>query len=207
MPVEHKTTTTENRKTFIQKIESLNPHHLFLIMSVSGSAFIFAFLLITFNLSYSADSQVEFPGAFIFSTGLIVIANLSINQTVRYYLRENMHKMVIFLGITLMMGISFLLSQIVAWEQLYEQGVRISGIAFESYLYLLSGLHVLHLLGAMVYLALMFFSYIRASVDPVKTLVMTTNPYQMIRLKMLVTCWNFLDIVWIIIFINFIFVL
>ena len=207
MRVEPKITTTENRNTFIQKIGNLNPHNLFLYMSVFGSASIFAFLLIAFNLSFSADSRIEFPDAFLFSTGLLIIANLSISRTISYYLSENMHKMVIFLGITLMMGISFLLSQFVAWEQLYVQGVRISGIAFESYLYLLSGLHVLHLLGAMIYLGLLFFTYIRASIDPVKTLVMTTNPYQMVRLKMLVTCWNFLDIAWIIIFINFFFLL
>ena len=207
MRAEPKTSSAQKAKTFIQKMESMNPHHLFLYMSVMGSAFIFVFVLITFNISGASGIDIQFPPAFYVATLSLIIANLSIRRVIRHFLEENMHKIVVFIGITMMMNITFLLSQFVAWEQLYYQGVRISGDAFGSYIYLISALHVLHLLAAFVFLARQFFTYLRASSDAVKALMVTTNPYHLVKLKMLVTCWNFLDIVWIAIAINFFIVL
>ena len=111
------------------------------------------------------------------------------------------------MGFTLMMSISFLLSLLVAWEQLYAAGFRIAGSAFGSYAFMITGLFAFHILIAIFFLFSQFFAYVRATRDPVKQLILTTNPYQMVRLKMLVTCWNFLDIVWLAIAINFFIVL
>ena len=207
MRLEQRTTTVEEKQTFIERIENLNPHHLFLYMSILGSAVVFVFLLLAFNLSYNPELSIELPMAFIASTIFLLIGNFAVRLSVAQHRKENMHKVVIYTGLAMMMGISYLLSQVVAWEQLYQQGIRISGTAFGSYVFLTSGLHVVHLLGGMTFLSFIFFSYIRASVDPVKALMLVTNPYQTVKLKMLVTCWNFLDIVWLAMMINFIIIL
>jgi len=207
MRIEQKTTRVEDRMNFIQKIEQLNPHHLFLYMSVLGSALIFACLLLAFNLSYIPEFKIYFPLAFIMSTVFLLVANLAVKKTVIHHNKENMHKVVVYSGIALMLGICYILTQFIAWQELYIQDVRMSGSAFGSYLFLISGLHVLHLVGGMIFLSITFFTYLKASVDPVKSLMLVTNPYQLVKLKMLVTCWNFLDIVWIAVMINFIILL
>lgn len=207
MRIEQTTSPVKEKISIIQRIEQLNPHLLFLYMSIMGSALIFACLLLAFNLSYVPEFTIDFPIAFIFSTLLLVAANVAVKQTIVPHKMENMHKVVVYTGIALMLGIGYLLAQIIAWEQLIHQDVKISGVAFGSYLFLISGLHLLHIIGGLVFLSFVFFNYLRASVDPIKSLVLVTNPYQMVKLKMLVTCWNFLDIVWIAIMINFIILL
>ena len=207
MAVEQKIKSSREKKTFLQRLESLNPHLLFIYLSIVGSGVIFLFLLVMFNISNSSAVDVSLPEAFLISTATLMASNITVRLSLRHFERENMHKMVITLGITLVLTILFLLSQVIGWEQLVRQGSVLSGKAFESYIFMISGLHFIHVLGATIFLSYLFISYIKASTDPVKALVTVTNPYERVKLKMLITCWNFLDIVWIVILINFLFTL
>src|SRR6185295_19563134 len=58
---------------------------------------------------------------------------------------------------TVVLGVGFLVSQLIAWRQLAKQGVYIASNPHSSFFYLFTAAHAIHLLGgllALVYLAL-----------------------------------------------------
>jgi cytochrome c oxidase subunit 3 len=51
---------------------------------------------------------------------------------------------------TLLLGIAFVISQLVAWRHLVNDGVYVSGNPHSSFFYLFTGAHGLHLCGGMI---------------------------------------------------------
>ena len=192
------------KDSFLTGIEKMNPHLLFLCLTLSGSFLVFLFLLAGFNLSYFASSaDIYVPTAFYISTAFLAASSVLLMRIYNLFRDENMAAMAKTLGLTLILSLAFALSQVVGWTQLYLQQVYLKGASFGSYMYLITGIHLIHILGGMCYLYFMFFSYLSATTDPVKELIIVTNPYQLVKLKMLYYIWLFLDVVWLIIFINF----
>jgi cytochrome c oxidase subunit 3 len=56
----------------------------------------------------------------------------------------------LWLGLTLLLGITFLRGQWLAWGQLAESGFRVASSPSSSFVYLLTGMHGLHLLGGVL---------------------------------------------------------
>lgn len=85
---------------------------------------------------------------------------------------------------SLVMGFVFLVGQIGGWYLLYESGVSFAGKNPKmSYLYLLSGLHGVHLVGG-----LMFLYYV---------LVGYEKPKPRRYLEIAVYFWHFLGVLWV----------
>jgi cytochrome c oxidase subunit 3 len=62
-----------------------------------------------------------------------------------------------WLVVTLVLGVLFMVGQVVAWTQLMAQGVAARGSAHGTFFLLLTGAHALHLLGGLIGLALAAF--------------------------------------------------
>ena len=107
--------------------------------------------------------------------------------------------------ITLFLGISFMISQFVGWKELMGSGIQLQGYVSGSYLYVISGLHVLHLFGGIIFIYVEFIKVWQKSKDPVKSLIYFTDPYQKLKLELMRTYWNFMDILWVAIFFYFLF--
>jgi cytochrome c oxidase subunit 3 len=58
-----------------------------------------------------------------------------------------------WLTITLLLGVVFLLGQLLAWRQLAAQGIYLNTNPHSSFFYLLSGTHGLHVVGGVIALA------------------------------------------------------
>lgn len=57
-----------------------------------------------------------------------------------------------WLWATLLLGLVFVAGQLTAWRQLVAQGIYLPGNPHNSFFYILTGLHGLHLLGGIVFL-------------------------------------------------------
>jgi len=52
--------------------------------------------------------------------------------------------------LTVVLGLAFLVGQVLAWRQMEARGFFLSGNPSSSFFYLLTGMHALHLLGGVV---------------------------------------------------------
>jgi cytochrome c oxidase subunit 3 len=95
-----------------------------------------------------------------------------------------------WLPITLVLGLGFLAGQWMAWSQLVQQGVFISSNPSNSFFYLLTGAHAIHLAGGLVALA-----YAAATAA-------FSQAWERRRMVVDVTSWywHFMAVLWIYIF-------
>lgn len=92
-------------------------------------------------------------------------------------------------GATVILGICFLLGQILAWQQLALQGVYLSTNPSSSFFYVLTGSHGVHLLGGVVALLYLSWKMWRHPAAPSKTMVDVAGIY-----------WHFMDGLWVYVF-------
>ena len=102
-------------------------------------------------------------------------------------------------ALLLAMGLSllFLLAQFLGWRSLLQQNLWINSGNAASYLYVISGLHFLHVVGGFPFLLAFYSSARNQTKEPVRALVFFSDPEQALRLRLLRIYWHFLDGLWI----------
>ncbi len=96
-----------------------------------------------------------------------------------------------WLNITTLLGITFLVGQWLAWKQLENSGFYVATSPSSSFVYLLTGMHALHLIGGII--ALMYatvISWLHRPVEARRIVVDVSAWY-----------WHFMAILWIYIFV------
>ncbi len=91
------------------------------------------------------------------STALIVASSLTISRAQKSLRRADEAGYGRWLGVTLLLGLGFVVSQLLAWRQLVAAGVYMRSNPHSSFFYVLTGLHGLHLLGGIAGLAYLLF--------------------------------------------------
>jgi len=90
------------------------------------------------------------PPVVVLSTALIVLSSLTMTLAQRSLGRGDERPYRRWLAATLVLGLAFLGSQLLAWRQLVAQGVYLATNPHSSFFYVLTGLHGLHLLGGIL---------------------------------------------------------
>lgn len=141
----------------------------------------------------------ELPKLFYISTALILISSITMNTTVSSIKAGNLAGMKRAALITLLLGIGFVVTQWLAWEFLYENRIVFAGKhsnASGSFLYILTGLHALHLIAGILSLTFVWAKAMRGlySID---------NHY---GVEITAIFWHFLDALWIFLFLFLLFI-
>jgi cytochrome c oxidase subunit 3 len=113
---------------------------------------IILFGTLTFAFAITARPQVvlPIPGLFFFNTLLLLFSSLALHFALS---TEELARKRNYQRIALWIGGSFLFSQAYAWISMLAEGLTLNSNGQElAYLYLLSGLHALHLLGGLLFL-------------------------------------------------------
>ena len=148
------------------------------------------------------------PAAFSISTAVIIISSVTMILGVRAFKTRQMPRYRMLLSVTLILGLLFGLLQCGGFYQLYHQlqqvringqvlnqaaTVRLNGNPSESFLFIIAGLHLLHLLGGLVALLFVFFRAFRTNV----------KTYNATGIEIVATYWHFVDALWIYLFVFF----
>ncbi|WP_339925415.1 cytochrome c oxidase subunit 3 [uncultured Cyclobacterium sp.] len=201
----------ERKKThWFKRMEQMHPYQTLIYLAMFSSGLIFLFLTLSFIFSQSETNsfaQYKIPKPFIISS-LILFGSAFISEKILpAFLAHDLKKTKINLVYTLFLGLSFTAFQFKGWEELSNSGVDFTGLPAGSFLYLLSGIHLVHLTGAMIYALVLLLLIYNSEKDEVKTLVLLTNPYEKMKLELFIIYWKFMDIVWLILFGLFLWVL
>ena len=197
-----------DRKELVKKLEVLHPHQLLMYVAMIGSGTIFLFMLVAFAVSKPELSDFEwfqFPKLFVVSTLVLLLSGFSVSKILPAYQKDDIDGLKKWLGITFLLGLIFSASQFLGWNELQASGVLFAGERSGAYLYVVSGLHMVHVAGGMFFLLKALLGCHTVSKDAVKRLIYMTNPYQKVKLKILRDFWHFMDIVWVLLFLYFFF--
>ncbi len=174
---------------------------------LAGITMLFVALTVSYLFSSSSWQwkQFAFPKLFLLSAIVIVLSSFTLHQAVQYFDVNKRKKHVRCLGITSLLSCLFLICQGLGWMELYQSGIYVAGKPDGSYLYLISGLHALHVLVGVFLLLLVYKRVRRQSKDAAEALIYFTNPAKLKQLKMLALYWHFVDLLWIYLLFFFLF--
>jgi len=208
MQQQNKNNTEEkNSEGAMARLEKIHPHKMLLYLTIFGSSLVFLFMITAYTFSRPGADYINFtmPKAFIVSLVLLLFSSFAISKALPAFKKDQIKEVKRSIEVALLLGLAFTISQYIGWYELNQSGIRLTGKDSGSYLYIISGLHIIHLAGGLVLLTLAYTKINTIYRDPVKSLIVITNPYQRVRLEMLVTYWHFVDALWILLFFYFLF--
>jgi cytochrome c oxidase subunit 3 len=172
-----------------QQKKRMHPHNLTLWVAIGSIVMMFAGLTSAFIVkSNQAGWQtVNVPQVFWASTAIMLVSSLTLQMALRSFKQREMSKYRLLIGITLLLGISFVVLQWLGFQDLWQQKITFRGAGAGQFLYVIFGLHALHVLGGIIALIIMFF----------KAFVGKTKLYGSVPVEVMVTYWHFVDLLWI----------
>lgn len=200
------------RPSAFARIERMSPLFMVLYLVLVAIAIMFVMLVAAYvatRLRSGVPTGLHaLPRYFSLSTIVLVISSYTIGQAGRLYAQDDLNSLVRCLGATLLLGAVFAGLQVLGWRELMSQGVFFQGATSTSsgqFIYLISALHVAHLLGGMLFLLALLLRAVHADRDAVRALVYSRNPYRRRQLQLLATYWHFIDVLWVTLFGVFLF--
>jgi cytochrome c oxidase subunit 3 len=130
------------------------------------------------------------------STALIVLSSLSVSRAQKSLRRSDEGTHLRWLGLTLLLGVGFVASQLLAWRQLVAEGVYMRTNPHSSFFYVLTGLHGLHLLGGIAGLSYLLF-FARAARGRAEA---AYDAKRRTLTDVVAIYWHFMDGLWVFLF-------
>ncbi len=188
---------SQNSASADRKAKKLHPHKFTLWIAIASILMMFAGLtsayIVKSNLAGWRD--IEVPGIFWVSTAVIAASSLTIQMALRAFRQRAMSQYRLLMGITLVLGIVFVVLQWLGFMELWNQNIRFAGASGAGqFLYVIFGLHALHVIGGIVALIVLF----------IKAFFGHTKLYSSIPIEVAAIYWHFVDILWIYLLVFFI---
>ncbi len=175
----------------------IHPQMFALYIGMASIAMMFAGLTSAYIVRKSqANWRIyELPSVFWVSTVAIILSSVTIALSLRALKARKIAQYRMLVGVTLILGIGFGLLQYLGFYQLYHlpQPVQVSGNPSESFLFVIWGLHLLHIAGGIVALIIVFLRSFRRNI----------KEYNTTGLAIVANYWHFVDVLWIYLFIFF----
>lgn len=187
---------TPNERGYTSK---LHVHKLMLYLGLVGISILFVVLTISYLFSKPNWhwEQYPFPKFFFISTLALLAVSYTINKALVAFKQSQAKRFKQLLLITLLFSLLFTGGQVLGWLNLYQNGIYMAGKPDGSYVYLISGLHVVHVLVGILWL---IFTLVKAQIvdkEADQQLLYYTQPNSIIKIEMLCAYWHFLDALWV----------
>jgi len=178
-----------------QQRQRIHPHKFTLWVAIGSIVMMFAGLTSAFIVKSNQASwqTIAMPKIFWYSTAVILVSSLAMQIALRSFKQRDMHRYRSLMAVTLTLGIAFVVMQWFGFQQLWRTGIQFKGSGAGQFLYVIAGLHGLHVLGGVVALLMMV----------ARSLFGKIKLYGSVPVEVMATYWHFVDVLWIYLFIFF----
>ena len=107
------------------------------------------------------------------------------------------HLVLLTMNMLMNLTVLFLYMQVEAWYQLKAANIGLTSSTMASYMYLISGLHFLHLVAGIPFLGFFIYEAHKRMRNPITVLVYFADIDKKRSLNILNIYWHFLDGLWI----------
>lgn len=181
--------------TVSEQRQRIHPYKFNLWIALGSIVMLFAGFTSAYVVMHAREAWVQFvlPGIFWFSTAVILCSSLTMHLTVKEFRAHRMGNYKKLITLTAALGVLFLVCQFIGFADLYGQGIKLTWNVSAALLYVITGAHMLHVLGGVVALLIIFARAYRKHV----------RSYDVVPVEVAATYWHFVDILWIYLFIFF----
>ncbi len=189
--IEAKETVNEQRK-------KIHPHKFTLWVALGSIIMMFAGLTSAYVVKRDQPGWTTFsiPKAFWYSTVVILTSSLTIQMALKAFKEREMQRYRNLLTTTAVLGILFVVLQWMGFREIWNTGITFKGSGGGQFLYIIAGLHAVHVLGGILALVVMF---VRAFASKVRS-------YNSVPVELMSTYWHFVDLLWIYLLVFFMFI-
>ncbi|MDA7809834.1 cytochrome c oxidase subunit 3 [Flavobacteriaceae bacterium] len=178
------------------RLKTIKAKKMMLLFSMLSIAMTFAGLTSAYIVSKSRPDWLkdfELPFAFIISTLVIFLSSISIAISKKNVKNNDVSKTTFWLFVTFILGIIFVISQFLGFNELVSLGYFFTGAqstVTTSFLYVLTVLHLAHLFAGLIVLIVVMANNYK-------------NKYKVEKLgfELAVTFWHFLGVLWLYLFV------
>jgi cytochrome c oxidase subunit 3 len=137
------------------------------------------------------------PTAFWISTIVVIVSSLTMHLSIKEFQKRNTAKFKSLFTLTTLLGVAFMVLQFMGFAEMHKAGLNLASTAegvSGSFVYVISGIHILHMLGGVIAMVIMYF---------VLNFRRKIKVYNSTGLEILGTYWHFVDVLWIYLFLFF----
>ena len=176
--------------------KKIHPYQFYLWAGLGSIVMMFAGLTSAYIVKKSQASWLEFelPNVFVVSTVVILISSFTIQMAVKKQKEQQENQYRGFLAVTAILGLVFIILQIQGFKTLEGNSIALTGArsnSAASFLFVITGLHLLHVLGGVT--ALVWIS--------VRVFSSKNNINNDLPVKLISNYWHFVDILWVYLFV------
>jgi cytochrome c oxidase subunit 3 len=177
----------------------IHPHKFTLWVAIGSIVMMFAGLTSAYIVKSGQAGwhEVKTPTIFWISTATLLVSSICIQAALRSFKQRNMVMFRSLLLLTLLLGVAFVAMQWMGFNWLWERGVHFEGSSGAGqFLYIIFGLHALHVLGGIVALIVLY----------ARQYIGGTRSYNSTPIEIMSTYWHFVDLLWIYLLVFFIWI-
>jgi cytochrome c oxidase subunit 3 len=173
----------------LEQRKKIHPHKYSLWIAMGSISMMFIGFTSAYVVKRSQANWVSFdlPAIFWLSTAVILTSSLTVHLALKQFRNRNMQAYKQLITLTAVLGIAFAVCQWIGFTQMAQRGLPLNGPASASFIYVIVGVHILHVLGGVVALLIMFGRAFRTRV----------RSYSPVPVEVAATYWHFVDILWI----------
>ncbi|MEO6759191.1 MAG: cytochrome c oxidase subunit 3 [Saprospiraceae bacterium] len=176
-----------------------HPSNVMLFMLLFGVSGLFLALTVAYVYTRVTMhvAPVQIPALFIFNTFILLGSSYTMTRARKCYLQDDTAGYQQFLKLTIWLSFFFMAMQTLAWGWLFHNNVGLGSSTTTAYLYLISFVHLAHVVAGLPFLYHFYRTAKKRMVDPVTVLVYFSDPEKRLKLRLLTVYWHFLDGLWI----------
>ncbi len=191
------TTTNSTQQPSPFQFQLANSWMLFTLLFGLGLFFLVLTACYLYTFYQGQLSAYKLPPHFYINTLNIIACSVFMQFALQNFKNTNLLKTYFYLKLAFAFSILFVIIQLLGWQYMNAYTIKlINGNASGGYLYVISGLHLLHILAGVVALGVACFKYKAQLNNEAKYIFSITKPNRVERFQLLVVYVHFVDAVW-----------
>jgi cytochrome c oxidase subunit III len=179
----------------------IHPHKFTLWVAMGSIIMMFAGLTSALIVKKNQSNWLQFdlPIYFYYSTAVILASSLCIHLSQQAFIARRMPRYRQLITATAFLGVLFLVLQTFGFFSLEAKNIHLIGNnsnPASSFLLVITGLHMLHVVGGVIAILVIFFRAYRS----------TVKSYSKLPIELVSTYWHFVDVLWLYLLVFFILV-
>jgi cytochrome c oxidase subunit 3 len=185
----------EKELKYVDMVEqpiSMHPKKFALWLFIVTVVMIFAAWTSAFIVRQAEGNWLDYdlPQVFWLTSGIVILSSISLHWAYISAKKDNFIQLRLGMSLAMILGVCFLVGQWFSWIALVESEVFFVGNPAGSFLYVITGVHALHLISGLLFLIIVLISTFRYKV----------HSKAMDTMEMATTYWHFLGGLWIYLF-------
>jgi cytochrome c oxidase subunit III len=173
----------------MEQRKRIHPHKFTLWVGIASIIMMFAGLTSAYIVKRNQVNWTSFelPTMFWYSTLAILASSATLFLAQNAFKHREMARYRNLVVTSLLLGVVFITLQVLGFKQLWDNGMTLQKNVSFSFLYVIVGLHGLHVIGGVVALIVLFLKAFSSKV----------RNYNIVPIEVISTYWHFVDLLWI----------